>query len=165
MEQRGLQATIIRNPSNGFHYVALARYPQRDVATAAYRSNLDGRFNAPMWILNVVDESEAVAQTTPPSNYVQSRAVVRKTLSKENSSGLNPGYYLIVNVFSTENYYKKFMDQLKDQGLSPNSFKDPENAMNYVYLKQYNTLNEAQTAVATDLNGAYKEDKWILRVR
>ena len=38
------------------------------------------------------------------------------------SDGLEPGFYLIANVFGTKRYYEAFMKKLSDEGLQPKSF-------------------------------------------
>lgn len=84
-------------------------------------------------------------------------------VSSEN--GLEPGFYLIANVFGTKKYYESFMLNLKQKGLNPKSFYRSVNKYNYVYLERYNTMEEARKARDSQFNGKYTEKTWIFRVR
>lgn len=79
--------------------------------------------------------------------------------------GLEPGFYLITNVFGTKKYYESFMLTLKQKGLNPKSFYRSINKYNYVYLERYNTMEEARKARDSQFNGKYTDMIWIFRVR
>ena len=79
--------------------------------------------------------------------------------------GLEPGFYLITNVFGTKKYYEAFMKQLGDRGLEPKSFYRSANKFNYVYLQRYNSIQEARKARDSKYGGRYQEDLWIFRIR
>jgi hypothetical protein len=79
--------------------------------------------------------------------------------------GLEPGFYLIANVFGTKRYYDAFMKQLGDQGLQPKSFYRSANKFNYVYLQRYNSIQEARKARDSKYGGRYQGDLWIFRIR
>ena len=81
-----------------------------------------------------------------------------------NEEGLEPGYYLIANVFGTKRYYEAFMKTLQDKGLNPKSFYRASRKYNYVYLGRYNTVREARQARDSKLNGKYPDKTWIFRV-
>lgn len=81
------------------------------------------------------------------------------------SDGLEPGFYLIANVFGTKRYYESFMQTLRSKGLEPKSFLRSLDGYNYVYLKRYNTIKEARMARDSKLNGKYPDALWIFRVR
>ena len=78
--------------------------------------------------------------------------------------GLEPGFYLIANVFGTKKYFDIFMGTLKDQGLRPKSFFRSLNKYNYVYLQRYDSITEARKARDTKFNGRYQGNTWIFRV-
>ena len=82
----------------------------------------------------------------------------------QEEEGLQPGYYLIANVFGTQKYYNSFMKQLSDRGLDPKSFYRQENRYNYVYLERYDTIEEARRARNSKFNGRYTDDLWIFGV-
>jgi len=77
---------------------------------------------------------------------------------------LEPGYYLIANVFGTKRYFYAFMADLKKKGLAPKSFYRELNKYNYVYLKRFDSINEAREARDSKFNGQYSEKTWIFRV-
>jgi type IX secretion system PorP/SprF family membrane protein len=79
--------------------------------------------------------------------------------------GLEPGFYLITNVFGTKKYYEAFMKELGDKGLNPKSFYRSSNKYNYVYLERYNSIQEARKARDSKYSGRYQGDLWIFRVR
>ncbi|MBT8178390.1 MAG: PorP/SprF family type IX secretion system membrane protein [Eudoraea sp.] len=81
-----------------------------------------------------------------------------------NEEGLEPGYYLIANVFGTKRYYEAFMKTLRDKGLNPKSFYRASRKFNYVYLGRYNTIREARQARDSKFNGRYTDKTWIFRV-
>ena len=81
------------------------------------------------------------------------------------ADGLEPGFYLIANVFGTKKYFEAFMTKLTKQGLNPKSFYRELNKYRYVYLERYNTMNEARRARDNKFNGKYPDKTWIFRVR
>lgn len=81
------------------------------------------------------------------------------------AEGLEPGFYLIANVFGTQRYFENFMQTLESRGLNPKSFFRKMNGYNYVYLKKYNTIEEARAARNSNYDGRYNEALWIFRVR
>jgi len=78
--------------------------------------------------------------------------------------GLEPGFYLIANVFGTKKYYEAFMKKLSDEGLQPKSFYRDKNKYNYVYLKRYDSMQEARKARDSKYGGRYTGKTWIYRV-
>ena len=78
--------------------------------------------------------------------------------------GLEPGFYLIANVFGTKKYFDAFMQDLRKKGIEPGSFVKGKNNYNYVYLKRYDTISEARNARDSKLNGKYQDKTWIFRV-
>ena len=78
--------------------------------------------------------------------------------------GLEPGFYLIANVFGTKKYYDAFMADLKGRGLAPKSFLRSLNNYNYVYLERYDTMAEARRARDSKFNGRYGDKTWVFRV-
>ncbi|MGB5315798.1 MAG: PorP/SprF family type IX secretion system membrane protein [Robiginitalea sp.] len=98
-------------------------------------------------------------------------ALERKVVPQEgekyqevSEEGLEPGFYLITNVFGTKKYYEAFMKQLGDRGLNPKSFYRSANKFNYVYLERYNSIQEARKARDSKFSGRYQGDLWIFRV-
>lgn len=78
--------------------------------------------------------------------------------------GLQPGYYLIANVFGTKKYFDAFMADLQTKGLQPKSFLRSKNNFNYAYLERFETMGEARRARDTNYDGKYSGKTWIFRV-
>ncbi len=102
----------------------------------------------------VIVKEEVAVQPRKGEKYEETKTV----------DGLQPGYYLIANVFATKNYFDKFMKTLTAKGLQPKSFFRSKNNLNYVYLERYNTLTEARNAIDNKLGGKYPDQVWIFRV-
>lgn len=83
----------------------------------------------------------------------------------ENEDGLQPGFYLIANVYGTKKYFDNFMKTLRGKGLEPKSFYRSFNKYNYVYLERYDTMEEARKARDSKFFGKYDEELWIFRVK
>lgn len=81
-----------------------------------------------------------------------------------NEDGLEPGYYLIANVFGTKKYFDAFMGDLTKKGMQPKSFFRSVNKYNYAYLAKYNTISEARRARDSKFDGKYAGKTWIFRV-
>src|SRR5690606_14719759 len=79
--------------------------------------------------------------------------------------GLEPGFYLIANVFGTKRYFDAFMKSLADKGLNPKSFYRGSNKFNYVYLEGYDTVDAARVGGDSGFFGIYTDRTWIFRVR
>jgi hypothetical protein len=77
---------------------------------------------------------------------------------------LEPGYYLIANVFGTKRYFDAFMADMKKRGISAGSFYREANKYNYVYLGRYTSIVEARKARESKLDGKYQDKTWIFRV-
>lgn len=78
--------------------------------------------------------------------------------------GLEPGFYLIANVFGTKKYFDAFMIQMKNKGVTAKSFYRSRNKYNYAYLEKFNTIGEARRARDSNYNGKYSGKTWIFRV-
>jgi hypothetical protein len=78
--------------------------------------------------------------------------------------GLQPGYYLVANVFGTQRYFMAFMKTLTQKGLDPKSFYRKVNKYNYVYLQRYDSIQEARKARDSKFDGRYEGDTWIFRM-
>lgn len=82
----------------------------------------------------------------------------------QTEDGLEPGFYLIANVFGTKKYFDAFMADLTSRGLSPGSFLRSKNNYNYAYLQRYDTMAEARRARDSKFNGRYTDKTWVFRV-
>ena len=119
-------------------------------------------------------EKAAIAQAEQENRLAEAEEVVQqeevtpeqgeKYQEVDSADGLQPGFYLIANVFGTKRYYESFMKDLTDRGLDPKSFYRSDKKYNYVYLQRYNTIQEARRARDSKFNGRYQGDTWIFRV-
>ena len=82
----------------------------------------------------------------------------------EGLEGVQNGYYVITGVFSEGKNLKKIIKKLKKKGFSAGSILNPENNLNYVYLKHYPYGLEAIDACIDSFDGKYKDDVWILNI-
>ena len=90
--------------------------------------------------------------------------VLTETLSNIKGLAIKKGYYLITNIFKHKNYFDKQILQLKEKGLKPKSFINPEDHYMYIYLDRYDSLEEAEKMLSSDFDGLYKEDLYILKI-
>jgi len=60
LKQKGLNARKFYNKKNGLNYVYLADFNFKEDAQLAYVSNLDGKYNAEKWIMQIDDHSAIV---------------------------------------------------------------------------------------------------------
>lgn len=95
-------------------------------------------------------------------DYADPRDLVIRKMPK--IAGLEEGHYVIANVFQTEKYLQQFMDSLREKGLKPGFFKNPENGLNYVYLAHYENDAPAREAYLSGLEGQYRDRTWIMHV-
>jgi type IX secretion system PorP/SprF family membrane protein len=132
--------------------------------------------------LNAVKQAEVLAEVLKLKEKTKQDSI-NKALEKEKAAeevivlkkgevyeevasekGLEPGYYLITNVFGTKKYFEAFVKKLSDEGLQPKSFYRAKNKYNYVYLKRYDSMQEARKARDSKFGGRYTGKTWIYRV-
>ncbi|WP_282180047.1 PorP/SprF family type IX secretion system membrane protein [Maribacter stanieri] len=120
-------------------------------------------------------EAVALAQKQRQDSIAQSEALAMKNEVVEVKAGekyeevakegsLEPGYYLIANVFGTKKYLDAFLADMKKKGINAKSFFRQKNKYNYVYLAKYNFIKDARAARDSKLDGKYSDKIWIFRV-
>ncbi len=138
----------------------LAREEEERLARAAFVKDSTERAR-----IALAEEAKRIAEA---DTAVQQEEVTPQKGEKyqevDSADGLQPGFYLIANVFGTKRYYESFMKDLTERGLEPKSFYRSEKKFNYVYLQRYNTVQEARRARDSKFNGRYQGDTWIFRV-
>jgi len=182
LQQKGLDAAYIDNPKNGLKYVYLQRYDSWEEALEAYNSGLGGRYDGNLWIMNVDNrysneayaaKAEKISEKSAQyeNNVLQKNVVVRDNVAGQEAqpedydfSGAGTSYYIIANVFSNPNNANRFVKLLNSRGLSAGYFINPENNYRYVYLKRYDSWNNALISYYSKLNSAYDDRMWIMRV-
>ena len=182
LEQKGISADFIDNPNNGLKYVYLERYDTWQEAADAHSSNLNGKYDGEMWVMNVDNRysNEAYAENSNKikeksskyqSDVLQKNVIVKDKVAAANKepktqiiNGVDSGYYLIANVFANPNNANRFVKLLNSYGLHASYFINPENNFRYVYLKRHQSWNNALISYYTRLNDAYNDKMWIMRV-
>ena len=123
--------------------------------------------NEPETTENKTLTKEEVIQNETPKNEAYTNELKKnkiKSSTLNNLSGVESGYYIIANVFSTDLYFDKFMINLNNKELSPKFFVNPKNHWKYVYLKRFDSWQEAIAAYKSNMNGGYIGDMWIMDV-
>ncbi|MEB8328253.1 type IX secretion system membrane protein PorP/SprF [Flavobacteriaceae bacterium KMM 6897] len=87
-----------------------------------------------------------------------------KSRKFRNLDGVEDGYYVVANVYKGEHYLNKFVSDLNTKGLNADYFTNNNNGLKYVYLKRYDTWQEAVAAHKSNVDGTYAGDKWIMNV-
>ncbi|MFD0799703.1 type IX secretion system membrane protein PorP/SprF [Maribacter chungangensis] len=183
LNAKGINADYVDNPNNGLKYVYLNRYDTFAEAEAAAKSNLNGSYDGPTWIMNVDNRytNEAYADNVNKLKEKSSRYdtdVLRTNVIEQDKvvanrsdndgyeiNGLGSGYYLIANVFAVPENANRFVALLNSIGLSASYFINPKNNYRYVYLKRHDEWTNALISYYTKLNDAYDDKMWIMRVK
>lgn len=87
-----------------------------------------------------------------------------KTLKSINIPSISKGYYLVTNVFSKKENASKWISFLKEKGHTPNSYINPKNGWNYIYLNTDMNPNVIYKKREELSNLDYFEDIWILKI-
>ncbi|MCX2719750.1 PorP/SprF family type IX secretion system membrane protein [Lentiprolixibacter aurantiacus] len=112
----------------------------------------------------------ALAQTAPVktrSSRPTKRDFKELPIRSKNRSdivGVSSGYYLIANVYKNKKYLDAFLKTLNQKGLNAKQFYNTENGLYYVYLADFNTKDDAKMAFVNNLDGQYRDEKWIMEV-
>jgi hypothetical protein len=95
----------------------------------------------------------------------KSSSVANPSLEQKMNIPNSPkGYYIVVNVFNERVNAARFMMKLRQDGLEPDYFINPENNYLYVFLTYYKNKEEAEKAKETKFNNRYLEEMWILTI-
>uniref|UniRef100_UPI0004713595 hypothetical protein n=1 Tax=Aquimarina pacifica TaxID=1296415 RepID=UPI0004713595 len=161
---------IIINPENQFQYVSIESYSTKNEAIEKYTSSIDNRYFGDMWVLHIAKSRVAsykklLQETKLITDTVKDDTVLSETLSYIGGHNIENGYYLITNIFKRENYFERGMEQLRSQGLEPQSFRNPKDNYIYVYLKRYDNLDEAKQGLFSNVNNSYDGDLYILKIQ
>ena len=78
--------------------------------------------------------------------------------------GISSGYYLIANVYRNKKYLEAYMVELKQKGFSPQTFYNPSNGLNYLYLANFKDEKQARLAMSSNLNNTYMSDMWLIEI-
>ena len=161
---------IILNPENQFQYVAIESYTSKDEATQKYLSSIDNRYYGDMWILHIAKSrvesyKKLLQETRLITDTVKDDTVLTESLSYIGGHNIENGYYLITNIFKRENYFERGMEKLRSQGLEPQYFRNPKDNYIYVYLKKFDSLDDAKQSLFSNVNNSYSGDLYILKIQ
>ncbi|MBL7473424.1 PorP/SprF family type IX secretion system membrane protein [Robertkochia sediminum] len=79
--------------------------------------------------------------------------------------GIDKGFYLVVNVFSQDRYFKEFTSNLRNRGFEPQYFVNPDNDLWYVYLAYADNYYQVKQLQRSHVQGKYRDDKWVLWIK
>ncbi|MEP3371238.1 MAG: PorP/SprF family type IX secretion system membrane protein [Maribacter dokdonensis] len=139
---------------------ALQQQRQKDSIAAVMKREAEAVALAQQRRQDSIAESKALAMR---NEVVEVKAGEKyEEVTKEGS--LEPGYYLIANVFGTKKYLDAFLVDMKKRGINAKSFFREKNKYNYVYLAKFDFIKDARQARDSKLNGKYTDKIWIFRV-
>lgn len=181
LNQDGHDADYIDNPNNGMKYVYLKRYNTWKEAKEAYETKMGGAYDGDLWIMNVqnrytneayVENSRKIEEKSSRygQDVLRQNVVVRDNVADAQEpktyeiEGVGRGFYIIANVFANPKNANRFVKLLNAQGLSASYFINPENNYRYVYLRKHESWNNALVSYYSNLNDAYNDKMWIMRV-
>ncbi|MBC9798584.1 PorP/SprF family type IX secretion system membrane protein, partial [Sinomicrobium weinanense] len=75
------------------------------------------------------------------------------------------GYYIIANVFRSESNLTNYMTSLRRRKHRVGYFKNPANELNYVYVKKYDTWEEAINQRRKHARELNNKGVWVFRVK
>ena len=78
--------------------------------------------------------------------------------------GLDPGYYLITNVFSMQSNAVDWSKSLEEKSYTPATFINPENTWNYVYIVKDKSLKSVYEKWKANKDLAFFHDIWIVEI-
>lgn len=169
---------MVRNETNGkrpdLEERAKEQYFLNNDKTALAQQTVDPKeFNKktvkdskPKPVLQKEQTRDAVAQVAVKQEKTKQSQSTSGVKSRKfrNLEGVQDGYYVVANVYKDEHYLNKFVDAMNDEGFPANYINNPSNGLKYVYLKRYNSWQEAENAYRTKMGGNYTGDLWIMNI-
>ena len=105
----------------------------------------------------LVKEIDPIAKPEVAQDGVKSRRF-------KNLPNVTDGYYVVANVYKGGKYMDNFLTTLNSKGINADYIDNPNNGLKYVYLKRYETFEDAVAAYDSKLNGKYDGAMWIMNV-
>lgn len=127
----------------------------------AYMQGVDDQKNTVLVTNTKGRKNSKVLNTNEHKDYVK---LPIKVLNQADIIGVKKGYYVIANVYKNKKYLGAFMNTLKEQGLNAKKFYNKENGLYYVYLADFDIKKDAEMAFVSNLDGKYRDEKWIMQV-
>ena len=104
-------------------------------------------------------EKKKEPEKSTPANTYKSPRVVKGVFS-----GMQPGYYVITNVFSKPSYAKRWSDYLKTEGFLPQIFINPKNDWHYVFTSRHEQRQEAYKTFQKLVKLDNFKEIWIYKI-
>ncbi len=112
----------------------------------------------------ITEESKKSAlENTNIDKKQQKRNTIKPQIIR-NIQHVKNGYYIIANVFREEKNLKNYLNELKNREIPASYFNNPQNKLNYVYLKYLNTWDEAVISYKKTRKTTYFKDVWIIKI-
>lgn len=108
------------------------------------------------------DDKYASKKGQTPTQIAKARKL--NDLHIANIPNTPKGYYIVANVFETNENATNFVKNLKNKGLDPKVLINTLNNYKYVYLKKADTEEEARILLASKIDNTYESKIWILSV-
>lgn len=134
----------------------------------------DVKYNIKAYMQGVNDQQNTVLvantkerKTSKAINTKEHKDYVKlpiRVLNQADIIGVKKGYYVIANVYKNKKYLGAFINTLKEQGLNAKQFYNKENGLYYVYLADFDIKKDAEMAFVSNLDGKYRDEKWIMQV-
>jgi len=150
-----------------------------NTVTDATASNTTSATNGNIKTPKQTQTTDAIAKTdyikTPKTSTAQSgqtkdafTEIAKKNNIKSrkfrNLEGVNDGYYVVANVYKSEHYMNKFIDELKAKGINADYFENKNNGLKYVYLIHEDSWDNALSSYKYEKEANYTGDLWIMNV-
>ncbi len=154
----------LRNQMFEKRFESMVRLLRREIRQNGTRpeSRSRGRFHSAQ--TGVASTDNTVRPKNREERFEEFNEIPIKAKNRSDAIGVNSGFYLIANVFKNKSNVRSFMKDLSNKGLEARQFYNKENGLHYVYLADFNSKDDADVAIISDLDGAYKDDKWIMEV-
>ena len=180
LKRRKIKAAYVRDPKTKQYYVYIDRFSKRETADERVEELSDDKRGFEddgdkegdlgvdvddkktkmiVYTVKITLAAEGETYTEPKT---QPRARVR---TMNMMPGLEPGYYLVVNVYSKKPYADKFIDELRSDGINANFFLNPTTGNRHVYILKTADRAEAIKLYNNNLNGKYYDRKNIIHIK
>lgn len=177
-KKRDVKVKYVKEPKTNAYFVYVNRHAKKEDAEeekeevnvgGGYEKNDNNSdlqqikvkkvYKAPVYVVKITLGAEG---ETYKEAKTQPRARVRTMKLVE---GLEPGYYLQVNVYSKKPYADKFLDELRNDGINANYFINPSTGYRHVYILKSDDREEAIRLYNNNLNNSYYDRKSIINIK
>ncbi len=137
------------------------------IAKNQVRDVIEKKKTAPVATETQTRDAVAQVQASPEKRKSASSSTANGVKSKKfrDLEGVEDGYYVVANVYRDEHYLNKFVEAMTGEGFPANYIANPKNGLKYVYLKRFDSWQEAEQAYRTKMGGDYTGDLWVMNVQ